>query len=120
MRRVGLALLILLVAATPALGDDTGRKHQIDSRIATLQNTLSAQRKREQSLRDVSDKAEELTARGVRRVFALFVKTGKVSVWSAAQGAFQDLDPFPELGHGIELQVLADRFHEALSAVRAA
>ena len=51
MRRVGLALLLLLAAATPALGDDAGRKHHIDSQIATLQNTLTGQRKHEQALR---------------------------------------------------------------------
>ena len=51
MRRVALALLLLLAAATPALGDDAGRKHQIDSQIATLQNTLTGQRKQEQALR---------------------------------------------------------------------
>ncbi|MFT3768014.1 MAG: Uma2 family endonuclease [Minicystis sp.] len=46
----------------------------------------------EQTLRDVTEKAEELTARGVRRVFAVFVKTGKVSFWSPEKGAWQDLD----------------------------
>jgi murein DD-endopeptidase MepM/ murein hydrolase activator NlpD len=56
MRRVALALFLLLVIATPALGDDAGRKHQIDSKIASLQDTLSAQQKREQSLRgEVAD-----------------------------------------------------------------
>jgi hypothetical protein len=49
MRRVALALLLLLAAATPALGDDAGRKHQIDSQIATLQNQLTGQRKHEQA-----------------------------------------------------------------------
>ena len=55
MRRVALALLLLLAAAAPALGDDAGRKHQIDSQIATLQNTLTGQRKHEQALRSEVD-----------------------------------------------------------------
>ena len=55
MRRVALALLLLLAVATPALGDNAGRKHQLDSRIATLQNTLTGQRKQEQALRSAVD-----------------------------------------------------------------
>jgi len=46
MRRVALALLLLLAVATPAFGDDAGRKHQLDSQIATLQNTLTGQRQK--------------------------------------------------------------------------
>ena len=44
----------------------------------------------EQSARDLREKAEDLTARGVRRVIAVFVKTGKVCQWTS--GAFVDLD----------------------------
>jgi murein DD-endopeptidase MepM/ murein hydrolase activator NlpD len=55
MRRVALALLLLLAAATPALGDDSGRKQQIDSQIATLQNRLSRQHQQEQALRGEVD-----------------------------------------------------------------
>ena len=46
----------------------------------------------EQSARDIREKAEDLSARGVRRVFAVFVKTGKVSAWSTERGAWHDLD----------------------------
>jgi hypothetical protein len=46
----------------------------------------------EQSQRDVRDKAEDLSARGVRRVFAIFVKTGKVCEWSASKGRWQELE----------------------------
>ena len=35
----------------------------------------------EQSTRDIQEKAEDLTTRGVRRVFAIFVKVGKVCSW---------------------------------------
>lgn len=55
MRRVALALLLLLAVATPALGDDAGRKHQIDSKIASLQDRLAAQKRHEQDLRQQVD-----------------------------------------------------------------
>ena len=51
MRRLALALLLLLVAAAPALGDDVTKKHQVDSRIASLQDKLDVQRQREHALR---------------------------------------------------------------------
>jgi hypothetical protein len=46
----------------------------------------------EQSARDIREKAEDLSARGVRRVIAVFVKTGKVCEWSRGKGAWDDLD----------------------------
>jgi murein DD-endopeptidase MepM/ murein hydrolase activator NlpD len=73
MRRVALALLLLLAVAAPALGDDAGRKHQIDSRIAGLQNTLSGHRKQEQALRSEVD---DYTA----RIRALESRVGDVSL----------------------------------------
>jgi murein DD-endopeptidase MepM/ murein hydrolase activator NlpD len=63
MRRVALALLLLLAAAAPALGDDSGRKHQIDSQIAGLQNKLTGQRAHEQALRnEVNDYTSRIRA----------------------------------------------------------
>jgi hypothetical protein len=47
----------------------------------------------EQSLRDVTEQAEELSARGVRRIVAIFVKKGTVSEWSPKKGTWQALDP---------------------------
>lgn len=47
----------------------------------------------EQSLQDVTEQAEELTARGVRRVVAIFVKKGEAREWSAQQGKWLTLDP---------------------------
>jgi murein DD-endopeptidase MepM/ murein hydrolase activator NlpD len=73
MRRVALALLLLLAAATPALGDDAGRKHQIDSQIATLQNKLTAQRQHEQALRN---EVNDFTT----RIRALEARVGDVSL----------------------------------------
>jgi len=53
MRRLALALVALLVVATPAFGDDVTKKHQVDSQITSLKNTLDAKRAREQQLRNV-------------------------------------------------------------------
>jgi murein DD-endopeptidase MepM/ murein hydrolase activator NlpD len=52
MRRLALAFLVVLVVATPAFGDDTTKKHQIDSQISSLQGKLAAQKQREQALRN--------------------------------------------------------------------
>jgi hypothetical protein len=46
----------------------------------------------EQSMRDVSIKAEDLTERGVRRVFAIFVKSSEVCEWSRDKREFVRLD----------------------------
>jgi murein DD-endopeptidase MepM/ murein hydrolase activator NlpD len=73
MRRVALALLLLLAAAAPALGDDAGRKHQLDSQIATLQNKLTGQKKQEHALRNEVD---DYTS----RIRALEGRVGDVSL----------------------------------------
>ncbi|MDX6475873.1 MAG: hypothetical protein QOH95_1384 [Gaiellaceae bacterium] len=52
MRRLALALLVVLVVATPAFGDDVTKKHQVDSQISSLQEKLAAQKQREQGLRN--------------------------------------------------------------------
>jgi murein DD-endopeptidase MepM/ murein hydrolase activator NlpD len=52
MRRLAFAFVVVLVLATPALGDDIGKKHQIDTKISSLQGHLAAQRKQEQALRN--------------------------------------------------------------------
>jgi hypothetical protein len=46
----------------------------------------------EQSMRDIREKADELVQRGVRRVFAVFVKRFMVAEWSRTQGDFVALD----------------------------
>ena len=46
----------------------------------------------EQSLRDITEQAEDLSARGVRRIVAIFVKKGEVREWSPKKGAWQALD----------------------------
>jgi murein DD-endopeptidase MepM/ murein hydrolase activator NlpD len=52
MRRLTLALVVLLIAATPALGDDVTRKHQVDAKLSSLQNRLAAHKREEQALRN--------------------------------------------------------------------
>jgi murein DD-endopeptidase MepM/ murein hydrolase activator NlpD len=52
MRRLALALLVLLVVATPAFGDDVTKKHQVDTKISSLQDRLAAQKQKERSLRN--------------------------------------------------------------------
>jgi hypothetical protein len=47
----------------------------------------------EQTLRDVTEKAEDLSARGVRRVVAIFVKSGEACEWSAEKSGWTKLDP---------------------------
>ena len=52
MRRLTLALVVLLLAATPALGDDVTKKHQVDAQISSLQGKLAAHKQQEQALRE--------------------------------------------------------------------
>jgi len=73
MRRILLAVVVVLVCATPAFGDDIGKKHQIDSKIASLQGHLAAQKQREQALRNEVD---GYTA----RIRSLEAKVGDVSL----------------------------------------
>ena len=108
MRRVALALLLLLAVATPALGDDSGRKHQLDSQIATLQNKLTGQHKQEQALRSEVD---GYTA----RIRALESRVGDVSL------RLQTLEEDLSL-HQKRLDALNELFHvqsDRLTTLRA-
>ena len=49
-RRVLLALLLALIAASPAAGDNTSRKQAIDSRISSLNDKIEAARAKERRL----------------------------------------------------------------------
>jgi len=78
----------------------------------------------EQSARDVREKAEDLSARGVRRVIAVFVKTGKVSQWSRSKGTWEalDLDSMledPCLSRPIRVRALLDAAEADDAVVRA-
>ena len=46
----------------------------------------------EQSMRDITEQAEDLTVRGVRRVIAIFVKKNEVREWSPSTGSWLTLD----------------------------
>jgi murein DD-endopeptidase MepM/ murein hydrolase activator NlpD len=108
MRRVALALLLLLAVATPALGDDSGRKHQLDSQIATLQNKLTGQHQQEQALRSEVD---GYTA----RIRALESRVGDVSL------RLQTLEEDLSL-HQKRLDALNELFHvqsDRLTTLRA-
>jgi murein DD-endopeptidase MepM/ murein hydrolase activator NlpD len=108
MRRVALALLLLLAVATPALGDDSGRKHQLDSQIATLQNKLTGQHQQEQALRSEVD---GYTA----RIRALESRVGDVSL------RLQTLEEDLSL-HQKRLDALNELFHvqsDRLATLRA-
>jgi hypothetical protein len=47
----------------------------------------------EQPLKKITARAEDLSRRGVRRIFAIFVKTGAVKEWAREQGTWRALDP---------------------------
>ena len=47
----------------------------------------------EQKMKDIRDKAEDMTRRGVRRVFAIFVKKEQVGEWSTDKRDFIMLSP---------------------------
>ena len=50
-----------------------------------------------QSMADLRARAEDLTARGVRRFFAILVKKGEVAEWSGKSGRFLTLDAAGEI-----------------------
>jgi murein DD-endopeptidase MepM/ murein hydrolase activator NlpD len=51
MRRLALALVVLLALATPAFGDDMGKKQQLDAKISSLQGRLATSKRQESALR---------------------------------------------------------------------
>jgi hypothetical protein len=78
--------------------DTCVRRAGIDPRTDTRYlEELAFEVVNEQSLRDITEQAEDLIARGVRRVVAIFVKKGEVCEWSAKKGGWSKLDPEGEL-----------------------
>jgi murein DD-endopeptidase MepM/ murein hydrolase activator NlpD len=73
MRCLALAFLVVLVAATPAFGDDATKKQQIDSQISSLEGKLAASKQREQQLRGV-------VAGYTSRIRTLEARVGDVSL----------------------------------------
>ena len=73
MRQAVVALGVLLGVATPALGDDIQKKHDVDAKISSLQGKQATNQRREEQLRgEVAD----YTA----RIRALEARVGDVSL----------------------------------------
>ncbi len=69
------------------------RREGIDPRTDTRYlEELAFEVVNEQSMRDITEQAEDLTARGVRRVIAIFVKKNEVREWSPATSSWITLD----------------------------
>jgi hypothetical protein len=65
------------------------RKQGIDPKTGSRYlEELSFEIVNQQSMRNVTEKAEDLTHRGVRRFFAIFVKTNEIGEWSPSKGEF--------------------------------
>lgn len=87
-------LLTRSAEASDFATDTCVRRAGIDPRTKTRYlEELAFEIVNEQSLRDITEQAEDLTARGVRRLVAIFVKKGEVCEWSAEAGAWKKLDP---------------------------
>lgn len=90
---VGSDLLTRVNQGSNFATDVSVRKQGIDPQTgARYLEELSFEVVNEQSMRDVREKAEDLARRGVRRVFAIFVKKGYVGEWSQAKLEFVPLD----------------------------
>ncbi|MBK9261657.1 MAG: DUF4351 domain-containing protein [Polyangiaceae bacterium] len=69
------------------------RKRGIDPETGSRYlEELSFEIVNEQSMSDVTGKAKNLARRGVRRIFAIFVKSGEIREWSKSSGEFTRLD----------------------------
>jgi len=116
---VGSTDLLTRSSETSNFATDTCvRKQGKDPRTGTRYlEELAFEVVNEQSLRDMTERAEDLTARGVRRMIGVFVKTGEVREWSPASGAWEALD----LDGAISDPVLARpiRVRELLDAAEA-
>lgn len=78
----------------------------------------------EQSIRDITERAEDLTARGVRRLVAIFVEKNEVREWSPerAEWTVLDLDATftdPTLRHPIKVRALLDTTEAENAVARA-
>jgi murein DD-endopeptidase MepM/ murein hydrolase activator NlpD len=76
-RRTVVAIVLLLVLAAPAHGDDIGKKRAVDAKIANLQGTLTATRRSEDALRGTISALDN-------RIGGLESQVGTVSLHLAA------------------------------------
>ncbi|AUX37368.1 MULTISPECIES: hypothetical protein [Sorangium] len=123
---IGAADLITRVAEGSDFATDLSiRKAGIDPATGRRYlEELSFEIVNEQSMHDVREKAEDLVARGVRRVFAIFVKRDGVAEWSAAEGRFVPLAPDamiedPSLVRPVPVRALLDGAAAEREVVRA-
>jgi hypothetical protein len=121
---VGSTDLLTRSAVSSDFASDTCvRKGGIDPRTNTRYlEELAFEVVNEQSLRDITDQAEDLTRRGVRRVIAIFVKKGEVAEWAAT--AWKKLDPEgtfsdPALTRPLRVKELLDAAEADNSVARA-
>lgn len=63
----------------------------------------------EQTRREMTIRAEEVIARGVRRLIAIFVKTGTIEEWNRETGRFEPLDLDGELADPVLTRPIALR-----------
>lgn len=91
---IGSTELLTRVGETSDFATDTCiRRDGIDPNTnARYLEELAFEVVNEQKLRDITEKAEDLSARGVRRVVAIFVKKGEVCEWSTKKGGWEALD----------------------------
>lgn len=78
----------------------------------------------EQTAREMTERAEDLTSRGVRRLIAIFVKKGEVCEWSPAAGGWRKLDGDsalvdPTLARPLRIEELLDAAEADNAVVRA-
>jgi hypothetical protein len=92
---VGSTDLLTRSAETSDFATDTCvRKEGIDPRTGQRYlEELAFEIVNEQSMRDITEQAEDLTARGVRRLIAIFVDKGEVCEWCPSTGDWNTLDP---------------------------
>ena len=105
--------------------DTSVRRAGIDPRTGSRYlEELAFEVVNEQSMRHMIERAEDLTACGVRRLIAIFVKRGEVCEWSGAEGRWIPLDlegsiDDPTLIRPVPIRALLDTSHADDAVVRA-
>jgi len=77
----------------------------------------------EQSRRHITERAQDLSTRGVRRIIAVFVKRGEVCEWSPERDEWIVLDPTgvledPALAEPLPIRAMLDRSEATRAAIR--
>ncbi len=104
--------------------DTSVRREGIDPRTGTRYlEELAFEIVNEQSRRDITERAEDLSARGVRRIVAIFVKRGEVCEWSPERNDWIVLDPTgvledPVLAEPLPVRAMLDRTEATRAAIR--